>query len=163
MIRDTAISKAVPFFINARDNTNDSTIASNCDMYIKIAEFNDKIRNFKDDNDRANNDVKDIIEEYVSSLEQLADSAENSTSNKVKLNAYAVIQSGLNNNATDFKSAGISKNRIDNLVNKATSGLNTLSFQASVYKQAKAKCQSSLQIAASRIERAYSNSSVGNK
>lgn len=132
-------------------------------MYVTIAEFNDKIRNFKDDNDRATGDVKNTIEEYTFSLEKLLDNLEYTTSNKVKLNAYAVIQSALNSSANDFKSAGISKNRLENLGSESNRGLSALSFENPIYKQAKDKCLASLSIAMSRVERAYSNSSVGGK
>lgn len=132
-------------------------------MYINIADFSDQIRTFKDDNDRLSNDVQTIIEDYVSSLEELEQSADSNTSNKVKLNAYAIIQSAFNNNANDFYSANISKNRLENLASKVRNGLNSLTFSSSVYNQAKDKCITSFNIAVSRLERAYSNTSVGRK
>lgn len=132
-------------------------------MYINIAEFSDQIRTFKDDNDRVNADVQTIIEDYVSALEELADNADSNSSNKVKLNAYAIIQSAFNNNANDFSSANISKNRLENLASKVRTGLNALNFESSIYRQAKEKCLTSFNIALSRLERAYSNTSVGRK
>lgn len=162
-MRDTAISKAKEYFSIARDNSKDQSIVNNSNTYIKIAEFSDNIRDFKDDNDRLSSDVQSIIEDYVNALEELADFAESNSSNKVKLNAYAVIQAAFNNNANDFFQANISKNRLENLASKVRNGLNSLSFESSVYKQAKEKCITSFNIALSRIERAYSNTSVGRK
>lgn len=163
LIRDNAISKAKEYFIIARDNSRDQSIVSNSEMYVNIADFNEQIRAFKDDNDRVNNDVSKLIEDYVSALEDLCDSADNNSSNKVKLNAYAIIQSAFNNNANDFYSAGIEKNRLENLASRVRNGLNALSFESPVYKQAKEKCLNSLNIGVSRIERAYSNTNVGKK
>lgn len=163
MIRDTAISKAKEYFTIARDNSKDQSIVNNSQMYINISDFSDQIRTFKDDNDRVNADVESIINDYVSSLEELADNAESNSSNKVKLNAYAIIQSAFNNNANDFSNAGISKNRLENLASKVRVGLNALTFESSIYRQAKEKCITSFNIALSRLERAYSNTSVGRK
>lgn len=163
LIRDTAINKAKDFFVVARDNSRDQSIVDNSQMYINIADFSDQIRTFKDDNDRMSSDVQTIIEDYVSALEDLAKSAESNSSNKVKLNAYAIIQSAFNNNANDFASANISKNRLENLASLVRNGLNNLTFESSVYKQAKEKCITSFNIGLSRIERAYSNTSVGRK
>ena len=163
LIRDTAIAKAKEYFTIARDNSKDQSIVNNSQMYINIAEFSDQIRTFKDDNDRVNADVQTIIEDYVSALEELADNADSNSSNKVKLNAYAIIQSAFNNNANDFSSANISKNRLENLASKVRTGLNALNFESSIYRQAKEKCLTSFNIALSRLERAYSNTSVGRK
>lgn len=163
LMRDSAINKAKDYFIVARDNSRDPNIVSNSEMYINIAEFNEQITKFKDDNDRVSKDEADIIEDYISSLEELCENAENNSSNKVKLNAYAIIQSAFNNNANDFFNVNISKNRLENLATKVRNGLNSLNFESAIFKQAKEKCINSFNIAMSRIERAYSNTSVGNK
>lgn len=160
--RETAMNKSKEYFIVARDNLNEINFKNLSDMYIKITEFNGKINTFKDDNEGLTNDIQSTIEDYFSSLQELANTVDNQTSNKVKLNAYAIIQLGIKQYAQEFHSANISKNKVENLAKQISNGLNGLQFgENSVYNQAKSKCISSLASALTSIQKAYSNNNTG--
>lgn len=165
LIRVNAMNAAKPHFENASGSTRDNVVRENSDMYISIANFQKQIEDIENGNDESTDDVNNAITSCVFSLEKLLSNVTNDdspASSKVKLNAYAVIQSALNSGAPHFKKAGIGKDRLEKLCQDTYRGLQTLSFgNNSLYRNAKSNCVTSLNEAVSRIQAAYN--SVGNK
>lgn len=155
--REPAMNKSKPLFENARDNSNNNDLINNADMYINIVDSNNNIKSFYNDNDSALENRNNVFEEYFSSLERLYDTAHSNSSQKAQLNAYAIIQSGLDRYSGLLPTTSIDKSRVTKLCDKVNNGLRELKFPTSLeYSTARDRCIQSLNIAMGKIETSYS-------
>ena len=91
-------------------------------VYSGIAEFNLQISEAV----RTDSDSDEDYQEYWDNLEQLADTIDGDTNNRVRLDSYALIVNALETYLYGFEGAGITQSEVEDLYTVALQGLNDL-------------------------------------